>query len=326
MEQVRIGFIGAGGIASRHVGTLTGLPDAKIVAFADQDLGRAEGLASRVGGGAKAYGDLRPMLDSEQLDALYICVPPFVHGLAPEAPETAALERGLPFFVEKPLSVEYEVAESIARAVAERGLVTAVGYHWRYLDTTERAQEILSKNPARLALGYWLDATPPVGWWQREKMSGGQMVEQTTHIFDLARVLLGDVSRVYATGARTARDGFADIDVCDVSLATLDFASGAVGSMASTCLLKWGHRVGLHLFGDGLAIEMSDREIMVDVGQGRPIQPSQVDPVVLEDRDFLAAVRGLANRIRCPYGEALKTHRVTTLAARSVREGCALEV
>jgi len=56
------------------------------------------------------------------------------------------------------------------------------------------------------------------------------------------------------------------------------------------------------------------------------VQPSQVDPVVLEDRDFLAAVRGEPNRIRCPYGEALKTHRVTTLAARSVRERCALEV
>src|SRR5262249_5569558 len=143
MEQVRIGFIGAGGIANRHVGTLTSLPDARIVAFADKDLPRAEGLAERVGGGARAYGDFCSMLDAEQLDALYICVPPFVHGLEPESPEAAALERALPFFVEKPLSVEYEVAAAIAGLVEERDLITAVGYHWRYLDTTERAQEIL---------------------------------------------------------------------------------------------------------------------------------------------------------------------------------------
>ncbi len=63
--------------------------------------------------------------------------------------------------VEKPLATDLETAEEIARGVRERGLVTAVSYHWRYLDTTERARELLSRNPARLALGYWLDSTPP---------------------------------------------------------------------------------------------------------------------------------------------------------------------
>lgn len=95
------------------------------------------------------------------------------------------IEQKLPFFIEKPLATDLATAEGIAAGVATTGLVTAVGYHWRYLDTTERAQELLS-NPARLALGYWLDFTPPPAWWARREQSGGQMVEQTTHIFDLA--------------------------------------------------------------------------------------------------------------------------------------------
>ena len=70
-----------------------------------------------------------------------------------------------------------------------------------------------------------------------------------------------------------------------------------------------------------MAIELSDREIMVDVGRGRPVRHAEGDPVEREDRDFLDAVRGLPNRIRSPYGEALKTHRVALAIAQSVVSG-----
>ncbi len=315
MAEVRVGFIGAGGIAGRHVGVLQQFEDVRIVGVADPVDERAGGLASQVG--ATAYADFRQMLDRERVDALYICVPPFAHG----EPELAAAERDLPFFVEKPLATAREAADRIGQAVEEKGLVTGVGYHWRYLTTTEQAQELLESNPARLALGYWLDKTPPPYWWQKEELSGGQMVEQTTHIFDIARVLVGEVEEVYAAGSRKDRPDFADLDVCDVSAATLKFSTGAVGNMASTCLLNWPHRIGLHLFSENMVIELSEHDIMIDVGQGRPYSWPQSDPFVHEDRDFIDAVQGKANKIRCPYSEALKTHRVTTAAARSLAEG-----
>ena len=322
MVKINVGFIGAGGIASRHIGDLLAFDDVRIAALADPATDRAREQAARCPGPVQVYSDYRQMLDREQLDALYICVPPFAHG----APELAAIERGLPFFVEKPLSAGAETAGTIAMRVAEAGLVTAVGYHWRYLDTTEEARELLDKHPARLALGYWLDSTPPPAWWRNEAQSGGQMVEQTTHIFDLARLLVGDVERVYAAGARTERAAFPDMDVCDVSVATLHFKGGALGQMTSTCLLNWPHRIGLHLFSDSLAIELSEFEIMVDTGRGRPVRQAQGDPFVREDRDFIDAVAGKANRIRTPYAEALRTHHLTTTAARSVREGRVLDV
>lgn len=292
----------------------------KVRAFADPDVVRAGELAARCAG--KVYKEHGQMLDSEKLDALYVCVPPFAHG----APETAVVERGLPFFVEKPLAVDLETAEEIARRVAARKLITAVGYHWRYLDTTERAQELLSKNPARLALGYWLDSTPPPAWWARQSGSGGQMVEQTTHIFDLARLLVGEVSSVTADGLRLDRAAFPEADVLAVSAAMLRFESGAIGTMASTCVLNWPHRIGLHLFCEGQAIELTEFEIMVDVGRGRPVEKAEGDPFVREDRDFINAVQGKPNRIRAPYSEALMTHRLTTTAERSAREGRRLEV
>ncbi len=316
----RIGFIGAGIIANRHMGNLLGFEDVKVVAVADVALDRAQALAARSGG--RAYGDFVEMLDREQLDAVYICVPPFAHG----APEFAVIDRNLPFFVEKPLAAFWETAAEIGRRVQAKGLITACGYHWRYLDTTERAKELLSKRPARLALGYWLDFTPPPDWWVSEEKSGGQMVEQTTHIFDLARVLVGDMQKVYGAAERTPRAAFPQADICEVSLATVHFDNGALGNFASTCLLNWPHRIGLHLFSEGMAIELSEFEMMVDVGQGRPIQKAQGDPFVREDRDFIDAVQGKPNKIRAPYSEALKTHLAVTTAARSAREGRVLDI
>jgi len=320
-ERTRIGFVGGGGIASRHLANLLEFPDVAVVAVADPLAERAEGMAGRCG--ATTYHDHEAMLTRERLDALYICVPPFAHG----APELAAVGAGLPFFVEKPVAVDLEAAEEVARALsASPGLPTAVGYHWRYLDIYERAWALLERNPVRLALGYWLDSTPPPHWWSQQELSGGQTIEQTTHVLDLARTLVGEVATVYAAGSRLERDGAPEGDVDDVSTATLRFESGAVGSISSTCLLRWPHRIGLHTVSDGLMIELSEFEIMVDLGQGRPVTAAEVDPFVREDRDFVDAVQGKDNRIRVPYHEALKTHRLACALVRSAREGRPVEL
>ncbi len=313
--RTRIGFIGAGGIAHRHFGVLEQFEDVEIAAVCDVDEGRAAEAAARFG--ARSFTEVEAMLDAVPLDALYICVPPFAHG----APERAAIARGLPFFVEKPVALDLETAEAIADAVADAGLVTAVGYHWRYLDTVDEARGLLARTPARLMSGYWLDSTPPPLWWWHEDRSGGQMVEQTTHLLDLARYLGGEVVRAYGLAGHTPRDAFPGLDVATVSTASLLFANGAIANFASTCLLNWNHRVALHLFGEGLAIELTDHDLMIDTGRGRPVRGNRGDPVWHEDRDFIDAVRGDENRIRCPYADAVATHRLALAVVRSARTG-----
>ena len=315
MSKTRIGFVGAGGIAQRHLGILQDFADVEIAAFADPVLRQAEEAAARFG--AKAFADHAAMLDGAELDALYICVPPFAHG----APERAAIERGLPFFVEKPVGLDLATAEAIADAVEAKGIVTAAGYHWRYLDTVDEARALLAGNPAQLLSGYWLDSTPPPPWWWKEDRSGGQMIEQATHLLDLARFLVGEVDEVYGRVGHTAREGFPGLDVPTVSTATLTFRAGIVANIASTCLLGWNHRVGLHIFADRLAIELTDHDIMVDTGRGRPVRGADGDPVWREDRDFIDAVRGGENRIRCPYREALRSHRLAVAVMESARSG-----
>ncbi|WP_374945011.1 glycosyltransferase [Sphingomonas sp.] len=320
VERTRIGFIGAGGIAHRHFGVLEQFDDVEIVAVADVDLARATEASARFG--ARAFDDAAAMLDQVEVDAIYICVPPFAHG----EPERLAIDRNLPFFVEKPVALDIGTAEDVAAAVDRLGLVTAVGYHWRYLDTVDEVRGLLAHTPARLLSGYWLDSTPPPRWWWKQGASGGQMLEQTTHLVDLARYLVGDVVRVYGQSGHVARPEFPGLDVATTSTATLTFAGGAIANFASTCLLGWNHRVGLHLFGERLAVELTDRDVMIDTGHGRPVRGNRADPVVLEDRDFIDAVQGKENRVRCPYPQALETLRLALAIEQSAAEGRAIDM
>ncbi len=320
MTPTRVGVVGAGVIGRRHVRTLARFADVRVCAIADVQPHRARELATCVD--AQAYDDPRAMFDRERPDAVFVCVPPFAHGDL----DLEIVQRGLPMFVEKPVAADLATAERIAAAVEEAALVTGVGHHWRWLDTVERAQEVLTERPARLATGYWLDATPPIGWWQRHHGSGGQFVEQAAHIVDLARLLVGEVDEVFAYAARTPRAAFPDMDIAEVTGASARFASGAIGSFTSTCLLEWPHRVGLHLFGEGVAVELSEKEVRIDLGHGPTVSAASGDPFEREDRAFIEAVQGQPDRTRTTYAGALRTHRVTTTVLRSAAEGRPLPV
>ena len=134
------------------------------------------------------------------------------------------------------------------------------------------------------------------------------------------------MTQVFGLADHVERPEYPGLDVPTVSTASLRFASGAVANFASTCLLGWNHRVALHLFGDRMAIELTDRDLMVDVGRGRPVRGNNGDPVWQQDRDFIDAVQGRENRIRCPYAEALATHRLALAVVDSAHSGVAIRL
>jgi predicted dehydrogenase len=290
---------------------LDGFGDVVLAGVADVDEAAARALAASAG--APHYPSAHALLEAEPLDALYICVPPFGHG----PPERAAMAAGVPFFVEKPLAADWETAAGLAAELSETGLVTAVGYHWRYLDIVERTAALLADTPPRLAIGYWLDKVPPPAWWLDRRHSGGQTIEQATHVLDLFRVLVGEVDQVYAVGSRSERAAYPSSTVDDVSAATLTFANGAVGSLVATCLLSSKHRAGLELFAEGLTLSLSEFDMALDRGDGATVTQAAIDAKRQIDRDFIDAVQGKPNRIRVNYEEALATHRLACALALS---------
>ena len=305
MVRTRIGFVGAGGIARRHLSNLLDFPDVAVLAVADPERERAEAQAARCS--AAVYTGHEEMLAREALDALYICVPPFAHG----APEAAAVAAGLPFFVEKPIAADLETAERIGALLAERPLIAGVGYKWRALDTLPLVRELLAERPARMVLGAWHDTTPAPAWWRDERRSGGQIVEQATHLVDLARLLVGEAEVVAAFARQRPRAQYPDRDVAQVSGAVLRFADRTPGMLSATCLLEGRQAIQLQLVCEGRVITIGEQHLTIETGkETRQIRVIE-DPFLREDEAFVRAVReGSPSLLFSSYANALKTHRL----------------
>jgi predicted dehydrogenase len=314
MPVTKVGLIGAGGVASRHARVLSDLPNAQLMGVTDVVPRAAEALAGTYG--ARVFPDVAALLRAGP-DAVYVCIPPFAHGEA----ERAVIAAGLPLFVEKPIAVDRDTAVQIARLITERGLLTSVGHHWRYLGVVERARALLGDRPVRLVTGAWLDKVPPVAWWPRRDLSGGPVVEQAAHVLDLARHLVGEVTAVWAAGNGTPPPGDgADVD--GATAAALRFARGAVGTVAATCVLGWKEKAGLEIYADGLSLAVSETGLVVRTAEGRSTVDSDPDSArVAVDREFINAVRGEGADIRVPYAEALRTHELALAVAESAATG-----
>jgi predicted dehydrogenase len=312
---LRVGFVGIGGIMGVHMRSLSAMKDVKMVAFCDKKKSLANAAARQYGG--KAYSDPAEMYKQERLDAAYIAVPPNAHG----EPETEALKRGVHLFIEPPLAIDRDTALKVADAVNSSQCIVSVGYHLRYCDVVQRARRVPGTRKPSLILGWWLEGVPNTEWWPRKQVSGGQLLERTTHVFDLARYLGGEVSQVYSSSTAGLMEERRDFTVEDSSTVTLQFENGAIGNISSTCVHSGFSRIGLLCVYRDLCFECTGDKLRVTDTQCVHEYARSVDPYQVEDEVFMTAVaNGSPVGIRSPYEEALKTHLLATGANEALKE------
>lgn len=304
-EKMRIAMIGAGGIARRHLGVLVTERVVEIAAHTGGGTATATENA-RVYGGT-AYQDMGSMLGAERIDAAWICVPPGSHGEI----ERSLIARGIPFLVEKPLAADDESPEALAKEIAASGLPVAVGYHFRALDTLDELRQELAAHRPQMVIGAWHGSMPGVPWWRKQALSGGQTIEQATHLFDLARFLVGEAAVEAAQATYPSEPILPGADVAGVSAALIRFDDGLPGSFTSTCLLGASTPASLQIVCEGLLVTITQQAVTYErAGERREVRTG-VDPFVVENRAFLDAVRtGNEAGIFSTYADALKTHRL----------------
>ena len=308
----RIGFVGTGGVAARHAAVLRQFEDVLLVAATDVDPARAAMFGQT--NGLDVAADIDELLRFD-LDAVYVCVPPFAHG----APELALLDADVALFVEKPLAAQEEVAALITDRVADLGTLTRVGHHWRCAEPVAHARELLQDRTVRLVNGWWLDKVPPVPWWTDRSLSGGPIIEQAVHVLDLARVLIGEVAQVSAVAAAPIGPNGAETATAGL----LSFADGAVGTMTTSSVLAGKHRAGLEIIADGVVIGVGEDWLEISDGTGT-VERTVFDPWtarVAADRAFIDALFGRPVEVGTSppdYAEAMRTHRLVCALARSV--------
>lgn len=320
---IRVGFVGVGGVAQVHIRTLEAMENVQIVAVCDARAETALTAARRLPE-CRAFETHQAMLDGADLDAVYVCLPPGEH----RGQEIDIAKRGLALFIEKPVGLDASWVRETADVVARTDVITAVGYNWRYLDTTEAARTALDGRMIGLAIGYWMGGMPGSAWWRISAQSGGQVVEQTTHIFDLCRHLIGEVTIVFAGASRGQMAEVTGYDIDDASAATLLFRSGTVATIVSTDLAPRGYsNIGLHLVSRDLVVELSSTKLRVSrPGRSKEIG-STGNAYAAEDRAFIHAVAtGDRSRIRSDYADGARTLELTLAVMRSIESGEAVRL
>lgn len=314
---VKVGFIGAGNISRGHRRHLKRMDDVAVVAVCDLDRAKADEAAAEWNAGV--FTDYRTMLNEVEMDAVYVCVPPFAH----ETQEILAAEKGIALFVEKPIDLGMDTAREADAAIREHGVISCVGFQGRYLDIIDRTRELLADRQVGLAIGYWMGGLPGAYWWRRKHLSGGQAVEQTVHVTDMARYLFGDVKTVFAGGSTGLMTDVEDYDIEDASAATLIFENGTLATLFSACFLSCGHRGGLDIYTKDMVIEYKERKSITVVQRDRSEHFEVGNPYWQEmDNAFIEAVRtGDGSKLRCPYSDAVKTQQVVVAVNRSLETG-----
>lgn len=319
--SVKLGFIGTGGIAQGHMKRLSEMPDVQMTAYVDVALDRAQKAADDFGG--TAYDDFRKMLDAEDLDGAVICTPPFAHGDI----ELALCERKIGFLIEKPVAIDVEMAKPILAAVKASGIPTVVAYKYRWDDHVVKAKEMLADKQIGLVFGNFWGSTPGAPWWRVQAQSGGQMVEQTTHIVDMARYLCGEVDGVSALETRLCmHEELDNYDIADAAAANLVFANGAIGNISNTSMLKnWGQS-SLRVMAHGFTLAIAGHNLSW-VGDESGEYTLQSDGYTGEDRAFVKALQGDSSEVYADYEEGVKSLAVSVAVARSAaKNGCMVKV
>jgi myo-inositol 2-dehydrogenase/D-chiro-inositol 1-dehydrogenase len=326
VTPVRVGIVGAGWIAGDHVAILRGLAEAEVVALCDLDREKAERLAPP---GARLYESWEELLEREEPDALWVCTPPLAH----RAPAVAALERGIPVFLEKPLARTLEDAEAIVEAWERTGTVCAVGYQWRATEALESLREAVDGQEVALLLAKSFGPTQARPWFLDRAQGGGNVLERASHQVDLVRAVAGEVVSVQAAaaGVLLAQGEGERGDIEDAAAITLRLAGGAVASV----VIAWtreGHP-GLYsldvLASDATLSLVLDPEFRLEgVSRGRRVEAqSGTHPFQRQIVRFLEAARAREpGMVFCTPADALGTLAACAAAERALASGGAVSV
>ena len=180
--------------------------------------------------GLKCYDDLDKMLAAEQLDAVVVSTPSKLHaGMVAKA-----LDKGLHVFCEKPFVLDVADGEKLTQQADAKGLVTQVGYHYRFVGAFQEAARIVRSGALGDVHHVRAEAYGPVvlkakgGTWRSAKSEGGGAVyDYACHAIDLVNFVAGAPAAV----SGVVRHGVFSRDVEDEVYCSLHYTNGASGQL-----------------------------------------------------------------------------------------------
>ena len=343
-DRVRIGLVGLGQRGLQHLRSLYRIDAAEITALCDpfpenlqeDKLGRfVDGFSM---GSTRTHTSFDEMFEAGGLDAVYFSIPPALH--AGEVERCAAA--GLHLFVEKPVSLFLDEAESMRRAIEKAGVIACAGFNQRHDRWHEATRDFLADKRLQM-ITYVVNGTleshsvkhtktegmgGPANrvWTANMAWSGATVVEAGIHQTDLMRYWAGDIAWVEARYLHRAPDDIEDGgDNPYAYSVTYGFESGAVANLLMSRLRRTFYSDGYHdimwdrghlkLENDGPAAYYYDGpyppEGAVDQASLRHLltEDARGDSTFEISRAFVEAVRtGDRSHLRNTFSSSINSH------------------
>lgn len=247
--MLRTAIIGCGNIgAGGHLPAHLNIPEIELVAVCDSIEVQSQKAAEL--SGVKAYTDYHQLLEREDVQAIDLCVPTYLH--APLA--IAIMESRKHVLCEKPIAHSLEAADAMIGAAKRNGVKLMIGqvrrFDHRYTSIKEQlnngkvGQPVFIRRAERQFLPF-----PPDAWQWDCKRGGGVILDIGVHVTDLLHWYFEqDPVEIYAVG-RSVRKAAKKAGSFDHVFLTCKFAGGGVGQAE----LSWAYPSG---FGGALYAQL----------------------------------------------------------------------
>lgn len=262
--MMRVGMIGGGSWASRHLQAWQKNPATEVVAIYNRTRARSAKLAAEFSI-PDVHDDAESIIARRDVDIISISMPHHMHC----ALATAAADAGKHVYCEKPLAMTYAEAHQMWSRAKKAGVKTGMQYNPRQDPTIVKLRELVRSgyigrvNHVELHFAADFTATPrfPMMWrFQKAVAGAGAIGDQGTYIIDQARWMFGEFAAVsgmlhtfiperpvigdhydFFQAIAVAREGkvpadapMAKVDNEDEAIFLADFASGASGVLKAS--------------------------------------------------------------------------------------------
>jgi predicted dehydrogenase len=256
------GIVGCGMIARFHARALAEVPGARLVAVYDSILDSARAMAAEYG--LSMAPDLESFLAREDVQVVIVSTPSGAHLDS----AVAAAIAGKHVVVEKPLEITAERCAQIIDTCDRHGVKLCTIFPSRFGEANQALKAAVDSGRfGRLTLGettckWWRPQSyyDKGGWrgtWALD--GGGALMNQAIHSVDLLLWMMGPVTHVAGFTATLVHER---IEVEDTAVATLRFASGALGVIQATTSVHPGYPKIIAIHGDRGSVVIEQEDVL----------------------------------------------------------------
>lgn len=249
--MIQVAIIGLGNISTAHFEAYRAFPqECRLVAVSDINEGAARKRLTSWGIDVPVYPTVDAMLDSEKIDLVSVCTPPFTH----REISVAALSRGIHVLCEKPMASSLEECDAMIEAERSSGARLSIVAQNRFTTPIWNLKRLLDDGHLGRLLhtqinSYWWRGRPYYDLWWRgtwEQEGGGCTLNHAVHHVDMMLWIAGRPQSVMAMMGNVAHD---NAEVEDISMAILGYEDRRFGQITSS-VVHHGERQEVILQGD----------------------------------------------------------------------------